>query len=266
MCNQHLRLRVLAALLAAFVSVSIFAQTPPAAPQGGKTMPRNDQTQPKPQVESTIDPAGLNLTEGEKKLAEGSRNAILRAGISAAYFDKHFRLVHVFDKMGDRRVVWQFQINEYEATVNDAIGFYTDGGKRVDVNSVGSVLASAHDITRTIPRKTAERIMRRCIGSFSNPVVEYRALSTAGEAALLLIGQSAIPPKVVRSRVERERLEREERERRERREERKRQREQGAIVVSEDEGEEERGNIILGAVNLETGKCIKGPGIAGGGI
>jgi hypothetical protein len=205
-----------------------------------------------------------NLTEGEKRLADGSRKAILRAGISAPYFEKHFRLVRVFDKTGDRRVVWKFTVNEYAAIVNDAVGFYTDGGKRVDVNSVATSLASAHDITRTIPRKTAERIMRRCIGNFGNQAVEYRAFGTSGAAVLLLTAQSVAAPKVIVSRAERERREREERERQKRKEERRRLQEQGVMTMPDEDDEKGRPKIVLGMVNLETGKCTKGTGIAGG--
>lgn len=252
-----------AALLVAVISISIFAQAPPTSTHGSKPVPRNDRTQPEPSGQSMILPAGLNLTEGEKSLVGGSRAAILRAGISAPYFEKHFRLVRVVDNIGDRRVVWKFTVNEYEVMVTDAVGFYTDGGRRVDVNSIASSLASAHDITRTIPRKVAERIMRRCIGNFGNPAIEYRAFGTGGEAALLLTAQSAAAPKVVASRAERERREREKRERQKREEERKRLQEQGVMTMPHEDEEEDRPKIIIGMVNLETGKCTKGLGIAG---
>ncbi|HEX8688048.1 MAG TPA: hypothetical protein VF654_16170, partial [Pyrinomonadaceae bacterium] len=125
------------------------------------------------------------LTAAEKSLVEGSRAAVIATGITAEYFDRHFRVERVVDRAGDRRVVWRFSVGGYEATVSDSIGFYTEGGRRFDTHSVAGTLNTTSDLTRAIPRARAERIMRRCIGAYTSPRVEYRAHGPGGAAALL---------------------------------------------------------------------------------
>jgi hypothetical protein len=200
------------------------------------------------------------LNDSEKSLAEGSREAIVKTGISEAYFDRHFRLVHVVDRPGDRRVVWRFSVGGHEATVSDSVGFYTEGGRRFDTHSVAGTLNSTSDLARTIPRPRAEQIMRRCIGRFTNPQVEYRAHGPAGAAALLLTAEALVVP---RGGAGRERMEREEREREEREE---RERSPGSQQADKAEKEDEGGDriiVLLGAVDLSTGKCTVGRGQAG---
>jgi len=53
----------------------------------------------------------IKLNEAERALVAGSRNAIVRSGMSSAYFDLHFMLVQVVNRPGDRRVVWTFSVN-----------------------------------------------------------------------------------------------------------------------------------------------------------
>src|SRR5215210_2021089 len=155
------------------------------------------------------------LTVSERALVEGSREAIIKTGLSAAFFDEHFRVASVADRGGDRRVVWRLSVGGHEASVNDSIGFYTEGARRVDTHSVAATLNETADITRTITRRRAESVMRRCIGRFTGPQVEYRAHGAGGRAALLLTAHSLVPRRR-EAREARERRELEERERRER--------------------------------------------------
>ena len=46
-----------------------------------------------------------NLTQAERALVAGSRQAITVTGISEAYFDRHISLMKVVNQPGDRRVV-----------------------------------------------------------------------------------------------------------------------------------------------------------------
>lgn len=195
------------------------------------------------------------LTASERALVNGSREAIIETGISPAFFDEHFRVARVVDRPGDRRVVWLLSVNGYEAAVNDAIGFYTEGARRVDTHSVAATLNETSDIARTITRRRAELLMRRCIGRFLDPQVEYRAHGPEGRAALLLTAHSLVP-----RRRERETSEREEREHRER------ARSGGSQTLDEVEAEDEEGGsvvFVLGAVDLVTGACTVGYGQAG---
>ena len=187
--------------------------------------------------------ADRQLTPSEQALVDGSRQAILETGISESYFTTHFKLLNVVDKPSDRRVVWQFSVNQYQAVLNDAIGYYTDGAKRVNTHSIAKSLGQTTEIQRTISRARALRLMKSCIGNFENPGVEYGPVN--GRAELLLVAHT-------RGRVESKR-EREEREK------------QKAVVAGTDvvESEEEEGKIkplVLGAINLQTGKCTKGAG------
>jgi hypothetical protein len=198
----------------------------------------------------------------EKSLVEGSREAIIKTGLTEAFFDRHFRVARVIDRPADRRVVWRLSVGGYEAFVNDSVGFYTEGGRRFDTHSVAATLISTSDITRTIPRPRAERIMRRCIGRFNGAQVEYRAHGPGGEAALLLTASAVVMPRGGTARGRSDREEREERERRER------ARQQTPGSVQRDEvGEEDEGGdgpvVLLGAVDLSNGKCTVGRGQAG---
>ncbi|HEX6186182.1 MAG TPA: hypothetical protein VFZ44_19995 [Pyrinomonadaceae bacterium] len=224
-----------------------------AAPSGAST------TQSTPQQRE--------LNASEKSLAEGSREAIIKTGLSEAFFDEHFRVARVVDRPGDRRVVWRFSVGGHTTTVSDSIGFYTEGGRRFDTHSVAGTLNKTSDLTRTITRARAERLMRRCLGRFSNPQVEYRAHGPQGEAALLLTAEALVVPRAVAGREARERREREERERREREErERSRGQSQGTPQSDKVDEEEEGGDgvvVLLGAVDLSTGRCTVGRGQAG---
>ena len=206
------------------------------------------------------------LTASERVLVAGSREAIIKTGISAAFFDEHFHVARVVDRTGDRRVVWRLSVGGYEATVNDSVGYYTEGARRVDTHSVASAIPTTNDITRTITRRRAELLMRRCIGSFINSQVEYRAQGADGRAALLLTAHSLVPRRRAeheregRGRAARERREKEERERRERAQT------GGLQAADEVEAEDEEGEgpvVVLGAVDLVTGECSVGYGQVG---
>ncbi len=209
--------------------------------------------------------AAVTSSEAEAKLVAGSKAAILAAGLSATYFEKHFRLVKVYDAPGDRRVVWQFTVNEYQSTLNDSVGFYMDErGRRVDTHSVKNILPAAHEIERTIPRARAERIMRACIGSFTRGGVVYAAQGNPAHDTLVFTA-SQRSPTINAARERREKAERKEREERERRPHRASAKK--TKVEPRDEIESEIGEggspVILGTVDLETGVCTKGYGING---
>lgn len=212
------------------------------------------------------DAAASALTASERALVSGSREAIIGTGLSPSFFDSHFRVARVVDRAGDRRVVWRLSVGGHEAAVNDSVGFYTEGGRRVDTHSVAATLSETSDITRTITRRRAETLMRRCIGRFRNPQVEYRAHGAGGRAALLLTAHSLVPRRrEERGREGRERRELEERER-EARERRERAQTGGSRELDEVESEDEEGEgpvVVLGAVDLVTGVCTVGYGQAG---
>jgi hypothetical protein len=211
-------------------------------------------------AQTTTPSAASDMSAAEKALIEGSREAILQTGISAVYFDEHFRVARVIAEAGDRRVVWRFSVGGYDTTVSDTVGFYTDGGRRFDTHSVASSLASTYDITRTITRRRAEARLRRCLGRFTNAQVEYRAHGADGRAALLLTAQSIIKPKAVGPREASARRLRHEHEERERRERARRGTANGVPVdeIEAEGDEEDHPVILLGAVDLVTGKCVVG--------
>lgn len=224
-----------------------------ATPSGAKT------------TQST--PQRRELNASEKSLVEGSREAIIKTGLGEGYFAEHFRVVRVVDSPGDRRVVWQFSVGGHTATVSDSVGFYTEGGRRFDTHSVAGTLGMTSDLTRTITRARAERLMRRCIGRFSNPQVEYRSHGSNGEAALLLTAEALVVPRAVEGREAYERSGREERERREREERERARRQSNGSEQADKVAEEDEGGdgvvVLLGAVDLSNGKCTVGRGQAG---
>jgi hypothetical protein len=223
-------------------------QTDFKKPEAVKANQNKSETQP-----------DLELSENQKTLVEGSKRALLKTGMSEPFFDQHFRVVKVIDKPGDKRVVWKMAVNEYEATVNDSIGYHTQGQKQVNIHSVQNLLSSTTDIKRTIPRARALRIMRACLGRFADAAVEYRAAGS-GKAGLFLTASSV--PRV--ARLSRKEVRERERKRSEREsQERALQDRQGPTDVVDEEEEDERPRVFIASVNLETGKCVKGIAQAG---
>ena len=193
------------------------------------------------------------LTAAEELLVQGSKDAILSTGLSEEYFQRHFKLLKVVNQPADQRVTWQFSINEHNVIINDSIGFYTAGTKRVATHSVAKVLGQTTEIQRTLSRARALKILQSCIGNFEHPTVHYGPVN--GHAQLVLVGYKRAR---VESKSEREKERERERESREK---------QKATAAGTDliESEEEEGGkappLILGAVNLQTGKCTKGAGL-----
>lgn len=196
------------------------------------------------------------LSASQKSLMEGSKEAILNTGMSEPYFNQHFRLVEVIDKPADRRVVWKFLINGYEAAINDSIGYYTEAGKRINVHSVQNTLMVTSDINRTISRARALRILRACLGKFTGTATEYRAASS-GRAELLLTA-SSVPRSRRTSDRERKRKEETAREKAS-----KSDPKVATDVIEEEDEEHDRSPTYIASVNLETGKCRKGIARAG---
>ena len=194
-------------------------------------------------------PAGLS--DEEQALVAGSKQAILQAGISEPYFNRHFALVSVSAKPSDRRVVWRYAVNEYETLVHDVIGFYSDAGRRVDTHTVARSLAPASEIERTIPRPKAARIMRACIGRYSGAAVVYQTLAAGEQATLYLTAQSVRRESVRRERAERAREARKEK-----------QRGGDTPVFREEDDDDDARPFFIGYVNLVTGKCTRTRGIA----
>ena len=193
------------------------------------------------------------LTPDEELLVQGSKDAILATGISDEYFQSHFKLLKVVNQPADQRVTWQFSVNGHNVVINDSIGFYTAGTKRVATHSVAKALGQTTEIQRTLTRARALKLLQSCIGNFENPTVHYGPVN--GQAQLVIVGYK-------RARVESKSEREQEREReREKREKQKATAAGTDLIESE---EEEGGNappLILGAINLQTGKCTRGAGL-----
>ena len=95
--------------------------------------------------------------------------------------------------------------------------------------------------------------MRRCIGRFTNQVVELRQERAAGPVTLLLVASP------LRAPARKHDAGREERERRER--EQRRAGSGGRDAEAREEEEKRLPRAIFGVVDLETGKCMKGEGM-----
>jgi hypothetical protein len=197
----------------------------------------------------------IQLTAAEQLLVDESRKAIIETGLSESYFDSHFKVIRVENKTSDRRVVWQLRINGYITFLTDSIGYYTEGTKQINVHNVRQALGRTREIVKTIPRARALKLMTACIGSFSEPSVQFGPV--AGTAELLLVAhkQETLSR---RKLEERERLEAQERER----EKVKGSKTKTGADEIENEGDEGTGEpIIFGYINLQTGKCTKGKGV-----
>lgn len=209
------------------------------------------------QGQQTTEQSQVDKTESDQKkasedaLVKGSRDAILRAGISPEYFDQHFKLFKVFDSPSDRRVIWRFFVNEYETMVQDSVGISTVGVDRHVTHTVTSILPSMAEIHKTIPRRQAERTLKNCIGNHETPGVELR-LDETGKVGLFLTA-SAMPPSTPGSSQPTTSP----------------STNPDIVAASEQQRDalrprgKRRDPLVLGAVNLQTGKCIKGLGLVG---
>ena len=192
-------------------------------------------------------PGSLKLDEAGRELVRSSRAAVLSAGFSEAYFDRHFTPFRVVNRAGDRRVVWRFRAGGHEAYVNDSVGFHTDRrGRRVNTHSVASTLAGARDLGRTITRRRAERLMRSCIGEFEGGAVVFQQFGPRPRTALVFTASSvrpparAAPPAAGHAAPEDE---------------------AGADIIRR--AGRKGPPVYLSAVDLQTGRCLKGKAQAG---
>ena len=187
----------------------------------------------------------VKLDDGQKVLVASSRKAIIATGITESYFDNHFTLLRVFNESSDKRVMWKFALNGYEAIINDSIGSTSVG----NAHSVGRTLGQVTEITKTISRPVALRMLKRCIGNYSEPYVEFGQVN--GRAELFLVGTHKTALKRQAQTMEEEREEA-----------MKRARKTSVTdEIESEEGEGEATPVILGYINLQTGKCTKGKGV-----
>jgi hypothetical protein len=194
------------------------------------------------------------LTEAEKVLVEDSMKAIIETGMSESYFRSHFKVFRVVNQPADRRVMWEFSLNGYQAIIKDSIGSYMHGQTRVDTHNISQTLGKTNDITTTIARPRALSLMKKCIGSFSEPSVQYTPMN--GRAELLLVASAS-------SRVgDRQNAETRERENEEKKKALKKSTQPGNDEIESEEEETKVRPVIFGYINLQTGKCTRSAGVA----
>lgn len=181
------------------------------------------------------------------ELVESSKRAIIETGFSERYFNEHFRLVDAINKTGDLRVVWSFSVNEYQASVIDSIGFYTEKQQKKYTHSIKNTLGLTRDISKTIPRARALGLMRTCLGKYSGEVAVLISLSAVGQASLYLTAHSASDTvKPLRQEKPTQESGKEGRH------------QEGNGDQPESEPPIKRPPIYFGYINLETGKCTRG--------
>ena len=201
------------------------------------------------------------LSAADNALVQSSKAAIIGKGISASYFDEHFKVERVINTVGDRRVMWKFSVGEYEVVLDDAVGYYTDDkGQRINLHSIGDMLSNAHDIKSPIPKKRAEQLMTQCLGKYTSGAVVFQSFGTPPRASLLFTASSIPAPLKASKEEERERAARERmREKQEKSKEKsKSKKSRRDTVAEEDEGDDDAPLIYTGIIDLETGACTKG--------
>jgi hypothetical protein len=193
----------------------------------------------------------VKLDDAQRALVESSKKAIVATGISESYFTSHFTVLKVLNQPSDRRVMWKFAVNGYESIINDSIGSTSVGSKQINIHSVSRSLGQTREISKTISRPRALRALKSCIGNYAEPYVELGQVE--GHAELFLVGTQK--PKVNR-REQADALERE------REEAEERSRTIGTTdVIENEEGEKQKSPVIIGYINLQTGKCTRGKGV-----
>ena len=142
------------------------------------------------EIDDTAPPVNNNasiILDSNNPLALESKKVIIDTGISENYFDEHFKLIKVVDGgSSNRRVEWEYTINDYKTIIFDEVGF---AGAQ-NIHGIKNQLYSSYDIKDTIPRNQAEDIMKSCIGKFKEESVKYMAMSVPGKANLYLFARS----------------------------------------------------------------------------
>lgn len=100
------------------------------------------------------------LSVSDKNIAVDSEQEIIRAGISAKYFDEHFCLLDINDEHPSTRLLyWRYSINDYVAIFAN---YWNPSNPTVpDRNRIYYPL---HDITYTISPKKAQELAESCTG------------------------------------------------------------------------------------------------------
>ena len=113
---------------------------------------------------------------------------------------------------------------------------------------MGSTLGQTSDIQKTLPKSIALRKLKACIGDFEYLSVRYAAVEGRAELILSAEAKTSEAKKRVRKR-----------------ESEKKERAGTTDAVGQDEIEaesiERRSPVIIGNINLRTGRCAKGAGL-----
>jgi hypothetical protein len=253
------------AVLVPVLTICVFAQTQPL--QRGETKPSeqpakvtngkvivesSDSSVNKPITKGSANQsdekskAELNLSDEEAKLVDGSKATFIKAGITAPYFNEHFKLIKVDNQVGDRKVIWEYSVNDYKTLIKDSVGFYTSqNGNRVNVHSVANTFRTVHEINKTISKAHAAKILKKCLGKYTNESVAY-GTSAGGRVGLFLTAVTAFKES---SPQENNRE--------------KRKQKIGEILgqnqpdVVDKKPYSKNQPVFIGFVNLETGQCSK---------
>lgn len=124
----------------------------------------------------------LALSRAERDTVAASRTALVDAGFSDAYVDRHLVFLGMGEVDGATAVRWAFVADAYRILLTDV----AEDGE----HSIGALLGQAHDFTHLLSHAQARRLLEECIGPFSRETTLLRALTPGGSTKLLLSARS----------------------------------------------------------------------------
>lgn len=128
------------------------------------------------------------LSDGDRKLVAESRTEIIKAGITAAYFDAHFCPDIVEVSSPSVRLLWKYTVNEYQMTFED--GWSTENNIHYILNNIKPL----HDVVETIPKKQAEALVESCTGAgnIASSLITYQPLQNLGSRLHMVASSKGI--------------------------------------------------------------------------
>ena len=137
----------------------------------------------------------LQLSESDRRLAEESKAEIIKAGISAPYFDQHFCLLVIEVASPRTRILWKHAINGYEMVFEDAWGSQNIYSKEITyAHNILQNIQPLHDVVKTVSKQDAKQLIQSCTGpNINSYLITYQPIGNLGSRLHIVASSKGIP-------------------------------------------------------------------------
>jgi hypothetical protein len=128
------------------------------------------------------------------RMVHESKMEIIASGMSAEYVEAHFKVVEMIDEETEKKVIWRYQIGEYQIEIIDLVNWNMDAQGNIQyTHNIRQEWGTTRNIETVISSAEADQAMRNCIGDYEGSVLKYTALELPGSASPWLIAKSTKP-------------------------------------------------------------------------